>query len=111
MVSTELRGICMVCILCWLRVAGCRFGWPGSTSGGLAAVDDHGVPDGERGLLRAHPQHGRGDLLGAADAADRLLADDRGAALVGVAGEAPHHLRVDDAGADGVDADALCGVV
>ena len=32
-------------------------------SGGLAAVDDHGVPDGEGRFLGAQPQHGGGDLL------------------------------------------------
>jgi hypothetical protein len=50
------------------------------------------------------------DLLGEAHAADGLLGDDCGAAFVGVAGEAAHHLGVDDAGADRVDADALGGV-
>jgi hypothetical protein len=39
------------------------------------------------------------------------LGDDAGAAFVGVAGEAAHHRGVDDAGADGVDADAVGGVV
>src|SRR4051812_39441380 len=73
----------------------------------LAAVDDHRVPDGERGLVRAEPEHRRGDLLRAAEAADRFLGDDRRVALLGAADEAPDHLGVDDAGADGVDADAL----
>jgi len=41
-------------------------------------------------------------LVGPAHAADRLLGDDGGAAYVGVAGDAAHHLDVDDAGADGV---------
>src|SRR4051812_10671299 len=83
----------------------------GTASRGLAAVDDHGVADRERGLLGAQPDHGGGDLLRAPHAADGLLGDDRGAAFVGVAGEAAHHLGVDDAGADRVDADALGGVV
>src|SRR3954454_2529774 len=82
-----------------------------STSGRLAAVDDHGVPDGERGLLRAQPEHGGGDLLWPAHAADGLLGDDGGAAFFSAAGEAAHHLGVDDAGADRVDADAQGGVV
>src|SRR4051812_2833520 len=33
------------------------------SSRGLAAVDDHGVADGERRLAGAQPQHGGGDLL------------------------------------------------
>src|SRR5439155_27214666 len=80
-------------------------------SGGLAAVDDHCVADRERRLVGAQPEHRGGDLLGPAHAADRLLGDDGGAAFVGVAGEAAHHLGVDNSGADGVDADVLGGVV
>src|SRR3954465_15015196 len=68
----------------------------GPRSGGLAAVDDHRMTDRERGFLRAQPQHGGGDLLGAAHAADRLLGNDGGAAFIAVAGEAAHHLGVDD---------------
>src|SRR2546423_9217414 len=55
-------------------------------SGGLAAVDDHGMNDRERCFVRAEPQDRGGDLLRPADTADRLLGDDRGAAFVGVAG-------------------------
>jgi hypothetical protein len=50
-------------------------------------------------------------LVGLAHSADRLLSDDGCTAFVGVAGEAAHHLGVDDAGADGVDADVRGGVV
>src|SRR2546427_179709 len=69
-------------------------------SGGLAAVDDHGVADRERCLVRAEPQDGGGDLLGTTHPADRLLGDHRGAAFVSAAGEAAHHLGIDDARAD-----------
>ena len=43
--------------------------------GGQAAVDDHGVADGETGGVGAEPQHGRGDLLRAPEAADGHAAD------------------------------------
>src|SRR6476661_9056775 len=82
-------------------------GWGGAGLDGLAAVDDHRVPDGEGGLVRAEPEHRRGDLLRATETADRFLGDDGRVALLGAAGEAPDHLGVDDPGADGVDADAL----
>ena len=42
----------------------------------LAAVHDEGVADGEGAEVGGQPEHGRGDLLGAAHPADRLLADD-----------------------------------
>jgi hypothetical protein len=42
----------------------------------LAAVDDEGVAGGEGRFGRAPQQHGRGDLLGLAHAADRFLRDD-----------------------------------
>jgi hypothetical protein len=45
-------------------------------SGGLAAVDDHGVTDGERCSVGAEPQNRGRDLAGPAHAADRLLLDD-----------------------------------
>src|SRR5256886_14408345 len=77
----------------------------------LAAVDDHGVPDDEGGRVRAKPDDGRGDLLGLAHPADRLLRDHLRASLGRAPGEATHHRRVDVPGADGVDADVLRGVV
>ena len=61
-------------------------------------VDDHGVADGEGGLVGAQPQDSGGDLLRTAHTADGLLGDDGSAAFVGVAGEAAHHLGVDDPG-------------
>jgi hypothetical protein len=69
------------------------------------------VTDGERCFIGAEPQNGGRDLGGLAHAADRLLCDDGCAAFFGVAGEAAHHLGVDDAGTDGVDADVRRGVV
>src|SRR5215204_5921772 len=78
---------------------------------GLAAVDDECVADGKGGLVGAQQQHGGGDLLGRAHAADRLLRDGGLPSYVGAAGEAVHHLRVDHPGADGVDADARSDVV
>jgi hypothetical protein len=49
--------------------------------------------------------NGGRDFVWLAHPADRLLGDDGGTAFVGVAGEPAHHLGVDDAGADGVDAE------
>src|SRR5213078_759880 len=77
----------------------------------LASVDDQGVPDDEGGRIRAEPDDGRGDLLGLAHPADRLLRDYLRAPLGRAAGEAPHHRGVDVPGADGVDAEVLPGVV
>src|SRR5687768_15938278 len=74
-------------------------------SGGLATVHHECVPHHESGVVGAHPQDGGGDLLGPAHPPDRLLVDDPLAAFPGVASEAVHHRRVDDAGADGVHAD------
>ena len=80
-------------------------------SGGLTAVDDHGVTDRERCFVGAEPQNCGCDFVGLAHSADLLLGDDGGTAFVGVAGEAAHHLGLDDAGADRVDADVRGGVV
>ncbi len=77
----------------------------------MAAVDDHGVADHEGGRVRAQPDDGRGDLLGLAHPPDRLLRDHLRAPFGRAPGEAIHHRRVDVAGADGVDADVLRGVV
>src|SRR6059058_3740315 len=77
----------------------------------LAAVDDHGMPDDEGGRIRAQPDDGRGDLLGLAHSADRLLRDHLRASFGRAPGEAAHHRRVDVARADGVDTDVLRGVV
>ena len=52
-----------------------------------------------------------GDLLGRAEAADRLPRAQRVERLADVLDEAAHPRRVDRAGADGVDADAVADVV
>ena len=59
---------------------------------------------------------GGGDLVGCSHSSDRFLGDHSVPALGGAAGEPVHHLGVDDAGADGVDADVRrrvveCGVL
>jgi len=77
----------------------------------LAAVDHHGVADHEGGRVRAQPDDGRCDLLGLAHPLDRLLRDHLRAPFGRAAGEAFHHRRLDVAGADGVDADVLRGVI
>ena len=69
------------------------------------------MPYDEGGGIGAEPEDGSGDLLGLAHPSDRFLRDDPFAALVGAAGEAVHHAGVDDAGADGIDADARLGGV
>ena len=43
-------------------------------SGGLSAVDDERVPDGEGGAVGAEPEDRVGDLVGGAQAADGFLA-------------------------------------
>ena len=77
----------------------------GQASDRLPAVDHHRVADDEGGRVRAQPEDGGGDLLGLAHPADRLLRDHPRAAL----GVPPLKRSiiggVDDAGADGVDAD------
>jgi hypothetical protein len=46
--------------------------WLRAGSGGLAAGDDEGGAGGEGGVVRAQPQHGGGDLLGLAEAVERV---------------------------------------
>ena len=98
-------------------VPGCWFRWGGSSAlrvavlDGLAAVDDEGVADRERGFVGAQPQHGGGDLVDGAHAADWFLVDERRASGRRRRRRVVDHVGVDDAGADGVDADAGRGVV
>lgn len=74
-------------------------------SDGLTAVDGERGASGESGVLGAQPQHGGGDLLGLAEAADGFVGDEALAASGAGVAEAADHLGVDDAGADGVDTD------
>ena len=52
-------------------MVGCLAG----SAGGVAAVDGKGDADHEARAGAAQPQHGGGDLLTAAEAADRLTGD------------------------------------
>src|SRR5438105_5810783 len=78
---------------------------------GLATVDDEGVADSECGVAGAEPEDRCCYLLDVAESADRFLRDERVTSVGPVIDEASDHLGVDDAGADGVDADVRCGVV
>jgi hypothetical protein len=77
----------------------------------LAAVDDHGVSDNEGGRIRTEPDNGGGDFLGLAHPSNGFLRNHPLLSLVGASGKAIHHRRGDNAGAHGVDADVLRGVV
>lgn len=83
----------------------------GAPSDRLPAVNDERRAKGKAGAFRAEPQHRSRDFFGPAKAADRFLCD-RGLQAFGRAAcEAVDHRGMDDAGADGVHADILVGIV
>jgi hypothetical protein len=77
---------------------------------GLSAIHNDVLASGERRTGRTEPEHGAGDLLRRADAANRVLCRNR-FLHVGLAfAEGPiEHFGLDRAGRDTVDADALLG--
>src|SRR5437868_1370873 len=78
---------------------------------GLAAIDDHGAADDEASPIRTEPDDGIGDLFWPPHPSDWFLRDHPRALLIGAAGEAIHHRRVDIARANDVNANILRGVI
>ena len=74
------------------------------------AIDGEGVADHVARAGAAEPEHGRGDLLGPARAADGDVLRDLGVRLLVPADDVAGDLRVDQAGIDRVHADAVLDV-
>ena len=74
------------------------------------AVDGEGVADHVARPRAAKPEHGRGDLLGPARAADGDVLRDLGVRLLVPGDDVAGDLRVDQAGIDRVHADAVLDV-
>src|SRR5215203_5660704 len=87
---------------------GQRLGFPSRSPSvrGETAVDRQADTDHEARAGAAQPQHRRGDLLGSAEAANRLLFHDLGYRVRLAFEHVGDHRGVDRAGADRVDADA-----
>jgi hypothetical protein len=77
----------------------------------LPTVHHHRMSDGECALGRAQPQHRGGDLLGLAQASDRLLGHHALVAVSSARCDALDHLGIDDARADGIHADVGLRIV
>src|SRR5437016_2895862 len=77
----------------------------------LAAVNDHGVADHERGRVGTQPENSRGDLLAHSHPADWLLCDHPLLSLASAAGEALHHWGGYDPRAHGIYPDLRMRVV
>ena len=69
----------------------CALGVDAIGSGGLSAVDDERVPDGEGGAIGAEPEDRVGDLVGGAQAADGFVRDEAVVSGIGVGGEPGDH--------------------
>src|SRR5215207_414476 len=75
------------------------------------AVHGEGLTDDVARPRTAQPQHGRGDLLGPARAADRNVLRDLGVRLLVPAHDIAGHLRVDQARVDRVHANAVLDIL
>src|SRR3954470_9284460 len=91
-----------------MRAQSLRLAYPSASFSvrGEAAVDRQADADHEARGRAAQPEDRGGDLLGPAEAADRLLLHDLGHRVSLTFEHVGDHRRVDRAGADRVDADA-----